>query len=41
LHLWTESYDRDLIDIFAIQEDIAAAIAGALRTPLARISHAE
>ena len=34
LHLWTESYDRDLIDIFAIQEDIAAAIAGALRTPL-------
>jgi TolB-like protein len=34
LHLWTESYDRDLIDIFAIQEDIAASIAGALRTPL-------
>ena len=33
-HLWTESYDRELTDIFAIQEDIAAAIAGALRVPL-------
>ena len=33
-HLWTESYDRQLTDIFAIQEDIAQAIAGALRVPL-------
>ena len=33
-HLWTESYDRELTDIFAIQEDIAQAIAGALRVPL-------
>ena len=33
-HLWTENYDRELTDIFAIQEDIARAIAGALRVPL-------
>src|SRR5205085_225233 len=32
--LWTESYDRELTDIFAIQEDIARAIAAALRMPL-------
>src|ERR1017187_10385797 len=25
-HIWAESYDRDLIDIFAVQEDIARAI---------------
>ena len=33
-HLWTESYDRKLTDIFAVQEDIATAIAGALQAPL-------
>jgi len=33
-HLWTESYDRKLTDIFAVQEDIATAIAGALQVPL-------
>jgi len=33
-HIWTENYDRDLTDVFAIQEDIAQAIAGALRMPL-------
>ena len=33
-HLWTESYDRELTDIFATQEDIAQAIAGALQLPL-------
>ncbi len=33
-HLWTESYDRKLVDIFAIQEDIAQAIAGSLQVPL-------
>src|SRR6266566_1791767 len=32
--LWTDNYDRDLKDIFATQEDIASAIAGALRVPL-------
>ena len=33
-HLSTESYDRKLTDIFAVQEDIATAIAGALQVPL-------
>jgi adenylate cyclase len=33
-HLWTESYDRKLTDIFAVQEDIATAISGALQVPL-------
>src|SRR5262249_23704262 len=33
-HLWAESYDRKLTDIFAVQEDIATAIAGALQVPL-------
>jgi TolB-like protein len=32
--IWTESYDRQLTSIFATQEDIARAIAGALRVPL-------
>jgi TolB-like protein/DNA-binding SARP family transcriptional activator len=34
VHVWNESYDRELTDVFAIQEDIATAIAGALRMPL-------
>ena len=34
LQLWSENYDRNLTDIFAIQEDIAQAIARALRVPL-------
>jgi TolB-like protein/DNA-binding SARP family transcriptional activator len=34
LQVWSENYDRDLTDVFAIQEDIAKAIAGALRMPL-------
>ncbi len=33
-HLWAENYDRQLTDIFAIQEEIALAIAAALRMPL-------
>jgi TolB-like protein/DNA-binding SARP family transcriptional activator len=33
-HLWTESYDRELKGIFAIQEDIAKAIAVSLSVPL-------
>ena len=32
--LWTDSYDRELKNIFATQSDIAQAIAGALRAPL-------
>ena len=34
LNLWTENYDRQLTDIFAVQEDIAQAIAAALSVPL-------
>jgi adenylate cyclase len=34
LQLWSASYDRELTDVFAIQEDIATAIAAALRMPL-------
>jgi len=33
-HLWTENYDREFNDMFAIQDDIAQAIAVALRIPL-------
>jgi hypothetical protein len=33
-HIWAETYDRDLTDIFAIQTDVALQIAGALRAEL-------
>jgi len=33
-HLWAQSYDRDLTDVFAIQGDIAQQIAEALRIQL-------
>ena len=33
-HLWSDRYDRDLTDIFAIQDEIATAIAAALRVTL-------
>ena len=34
IHVWAEDYDRQLTDIFAIQEDIARAITASLRVPL-------
>jgi TolB-like protein len=34
-HLWSESYDGDLADVFALQERIAHAIAGQLKVVLA------
>jgi adenylate cyclase len=37
-HLWAERYDRDLIDIFEVESDIAATIADALQ---ARLTGAE
>jgi TolB-like protein/Flp pilus assembly protein TadD len=37
-HLWAETYDRDLTDIFAIQSDVALNIANAL---CAELSHDE
>jgi TolB-like protein len=33
-HLWSETYDRELRDIFAVQEEIASAIADALKLQL-------
>ncbi len=35
-HLWSESYDRDLSDVFAIQTEIAQKLVGALRVSLSR-----
>ncbi len=37
-HLWTQTYDRELTDIFAIQSEVAEHIASALR---AELSHDE
>ncbi|HEV2365747.1 MAG TPA: TIR domain-containing protein [Caulobacteraceae bacterium] len=34
-HIWAERYDRDLTDIFAVQDEITAAIVEALRLRLA------
>jgi adenylate cyclase len=33
-HLWAERYDRDLVDIFAIQDEISEAIVAALKLQL-------
>jgi TolB-like protein/Tfp pilus assembly protein PilF len=33
-HLWSETYDRELKNIFAIQDEIAAAVVGALKIQL-------
>jgi len=33
-YLWSKTYDRELKDIFAIQEDIATAVAGELKATL-------
>jgi TolB-like protein/predicted Ser/Thr protein kinase len=34
-HLWSERYDREMNDVFAVQDEIAAAIAGTLQVKLA------
>jgi len=34
-HLWSERYDREIADVFAVQDEIASAIAARLRTTLA------
>jgi TolB-like protein/tetratricopeptide (TPR) repeat protein len=31
MHIWSASYDRTMTDIFAVQDDVAAAIIGALQ----------
>ena len=33
-HLWSQTYDRDLRDVLALQTEIATAVAGALKTTL-------
>jgi serine/threonine-protein kinase len=33
-HLWSERYDRELVDVFALQDEIANAIAGKLQLSL-------
>lgn len=33
-HIWSKTFDRDLTDIFSVQDEIAYAVAGALRTSL-------
>ncbi len=33
-HLWSETYDRELDNIFEVQDEIARAIVGALKLPL-------
>jgi TolB-like protein/DNA-binding winged helix-turn-helix (wHTH) protein len=33
-HLWSRTYDRDVTDIFSVQDDIAAAVAAALNATL-------
>jgi TolB-like protein/Flp pilus assembly protein TadD len=37
-HLWSQSYDRELDDIFAVQDEIAGAISDALRMKLALVA---
>ena len=39
LHLWSQTYDRQLKDIFAIQDEIAQSVADALKVKLA-VAHA-
>ncbi len=34
-HLWSERYDREIADVFAVQDEIASAIASKLKTTLA------
>jgi adenylate cyclase len=33
-HLWSETFDRDITDVFAVQEEIARSVAGELRVTL-------
>ena len=40
-HLWSESYDRNVTDIFAVQEEIATAITNALKVKLGLVAGGE
>jgi len=37
-HVWSQIYDRELDDIFAVQEEVAAAISNALKLKLALVA---
>ncbi len=39
-HIWSETYDREMADVFAIQEEIARSIAAALEVELADAARA-
>jgi TolB-like protein/Tfp pilus assembly protein PilF len=39
-HLWSETYDRDLNDIFAVQDEIARSVAGTLQVTLLKTTKA-
>ena len=39
-HLWAEKYDRDLKDIFALQDEITIKIINALQVELTEGEHA-
>ena len=32
-HLWSERFDREVVDVFAVKDEIAAAIAAKLQAP--------
>ncbi len=36
-HLWSNTYERTLADVFAVQDDLARSIAGALRRTVGRL----
>src|SRR5262249_21981019 len=36
-HLWAERYDRDLADIFAVQDEITDAVASAIEPTVAQV----
>jgi serine/threonine-protein kinase len=40
-HLWSERYDRELVDVFAVQDEIASAIAAKLQVTFDRPAKAE
>jgi eukaryotic-like serine/threonine-protein kinase len=40
-HLWADEYDRELRDVFQVQDELARAIVGALRVPLRLTSRAD
>jgi adenylate cyclase len=40
-HLWSENYDRDLTDIFEVQDEISAIIANRLKENLSAAEHAK